>query len=385
MSTVQFYAQLPKQKMTISQVLGDPALFSPVPADWFALITDIRDSTRAVADGAHQNVNLVATASIIAVLNLAKKARIELPFFFGGDGATLLVPPALQERSLDVLRQHQENTKRNFDMDLRVLQVGLQEIYAQGHTVKIAKVQLTPLYAVPVVLGHGLRWAEEAAKERHGSKAPTTTQDTTLDLEGMECRWHRVRPPQERQEVVSLLVDAYPGQDQAEVFSAVMQGIDTLYGPILSRNPISTKRLRLEASLGKINLEMRTKLGRFDGFYLLKHWFLTMIGKLFYGKEKHSRNYLENLVQLADTLVIDGRINTVMSGTARQRKRLEEQLVQMEADQKVIYGLSVSPASIMSCYVRDRKDQHVHFVDGSEGGYTGAARELKEKRSKLSA
>jgi len=33
----------------------------------------------------------------------------------------------------------------------------------------------------------------------------------------------------------------------------------------------------------------------------------------------------------------------------------------------------------MSCYVRDRKDQHVHFVDGSGGGYTQAAGMLKKK------
>ncbi|MFT5165733.1 MAG: hypothetical protein ACI8P3_000961, partial [Saprospiraceae bacterium] len=39
----------------------------------------------------------------------------------------------------------------------------------------------------------------------------------------------------------------------------------------------------------------------------------------------------------------------------------------------------VSQESVMSCYVRNRDDQHIHFVDGSQGGYTQAAIMLKKK------
>jgi hypothetical protein len=33
----------------------------------------------------------------------------------------------------------------------------------------------------------------------------------------------------------------------------------------------------------------------------------------------------------------------------------------------------------MSCYVRDRRDEHIHFIDGIGGGYTMAATVLKKK------
>ena len=33
----------------------------------------------------------------------------------------------------------------------------------------------------------------------------------------------------------------------------------------------------------------------------------------------------------------------------------------------------------MSCYVRNMNENHIHFVDGSEGGYTKAAGMLKRK------
>lgn len=82
---------------------------------------------------------------------------------------------------------------------------------------------------------------------------------------------------------------------------------------------------------------------------------------------------------MSDTLVIDGKINTVITGTAAQRASLQELLDGMEAAGEIVYGLHVSGASIMSCYVRNLHDDHIHFVDGSGGGYTQAARMLKSK------
>jgi len=58
---------------------------------------------------------------------------------------------------------------------------------------------------------------------------------------------------------------------------------------------------------------------------------------------------------------------------------LEKVLDELEKTEKIIYGLYVSNESVMSCYVRDLEDDHIHFVDGSEGGYTKAAGVLKEK------
>lgn len=82
---------------------------------------------------------------------------------------------------------------------------------------------------------------------------------------------------------------------------------------------------------------------------------------------------------MSDTLVIDGKINTVISGTRAQRKALQDFLNEMESEGQLYYGMHLSRASVMSCYVRDFKDSHIRFVDGSEGGYTQAAKMLKGK------
>ena len=84
---------------------------------------------------------------------------------------------------------------------------------------------------------------------------------------------------------------------------------------------------------------------------------------------------------MSDTLVIDGKINTVITGTAKQREKLEAALSEIEHSGEIIYGLHVSKESVMSCYVRDMNEGHVHFVDGAEGGYTKAATIMKKKIS----
>jgi len=45
------------------------------------------------------------------------------------------------------------------------------------------------------------------------------------------------------------------------------------------------------------------------------------------------------------------------------------------------FGISfyISKASVLSCYVRSFHENHIHFVDGADGGYTNAASMLKKK------
>ena len=117
-------------------------------------------------------------------------------------------------------------------------------------------------------------------------------------------------------------------------------------------------------------------------FELLKSW-LTMILGPFYFRTTKGQHYLRQLVEMSDTLVMDGKINTVMSGSAVQRKALIHFLDALEAKDTIRYGIHLSSASIMSCYVRDLKDDHIHFVDGAEGGYTKAAMVLKAKLKAL--
>ena len=79
-----FYSRLPVNEIPLSDLLMEEHLFFKVPANWHVIITDVKKSTEAVANGLHETVNLVATGSIVAVLNIVYKENLAVPFFFGG-------------------------------------------------------------------------------------------------------------------------------------------------------------------------------------------------------------------------------------------------------------------------------------------------------------
>lgn len=373
-----FYSRLPVNQLPLSELLMEEHLFFTVPSNWHVLITDVRRSTEAIANGLHETVNLVATGSIVAVLNIAYKENLSVPFFFGGDGATFIVPPTILEKVMKALLQHQENTQETFNLSLRVGHVPVENIYAQEQSLRISKLKTSELFSIPVVLGYGLSYAEKVIKGEDYMLVPPEMSADHLDLSGMQCRWDKIKPPENYDEVISLLVVARPEVKQAEALRKVIEQIDNIYGDPDKRKPITVSRLKLKATLKKIGTEMKAKLGGYRPVYLFRTWFTTLLGTLYF-RTKPGKTYLMQLVDMSDTLVIDGRINTVISGTAAQRKELEEALNKLEEEGFIRYGLFVSKESVMSCYVRSMNENHVHFIDGSDGGYTKAAAVLKKK------
>lgn len=373
-----FYAALPVNKISLSDLLTEEQLFHKLPDDWHVVVTDVKNSTLAVQNGLHEAVNLIATGCIVAVLNIARKNNLSVPFFFGGDGATCIVPPLILKEVMRSLQIHKDNTFQNFEIDLRIGSVPVHQIYENGFALNISKFKSSSIFSIPVVLGDGLSYAEKLIKGEDHKRDLLESEDQLLDLEGMQCRWDRIAPPENLDEVISLLVIARDEKQQGIVFKEVVDFMDEIYGTSQKRQPISVSKLRLKSTLGKMNLEMKVKFGRFRFIYMLYNRFMMLFGPYYFSTKK-GQTFLNEIVELADTLVIDGRINTVISGNTKQRLLLEEALNNLENEGKIRYGLFVSKESIMSCYVPNEENIHIHFVDGAEGGYTKAAGILKQK------
>jgi hypothetical protein len=314
-------------------------------------------------------------------LNIAYARNIEIPFFFGGDGATLLVPEKLLDETLQALEEHSRNTINNYAMTLRVGSLQVANVVEQGHSIELAKLFRNQAFSIPIVVGDGLVFAEKLIKDRNENLIPKVIEEeSNLDLTGMECRWDRIGPPLESGEVVCLLVNVLNQQYSARVLKSVIDHIDAVYGPRPLRNPISKERLRLDSSAAAIAKETTVKLGRYDWRYAIEHWLRTaLIGPAFMRYTADGQGYVASVPELSDTLTIDGRINTVIAGTGEQRRKLIAELDRLEEGGAIAYGLYATSASIMSCYVRNREDQHIHFIDGADGGYTQAATLLKRK------
>ena len=383
MDSTLFYTELQTYQISASEALGRLEIFTKIPNDWYIVITDIQESTQAVNMGMSEMVNLIATGSIIAALNIAFEEKIDIPFFFGGDGATLLIPPILLERTMATLSLYQQNIKNKFNTDLRVGNFKVTKVYEAENDLKIAKIRLNELFAIPIVLGNGLHFAESDIKANNTAFKTGTTNKAELKLEGMECRWNQIPPPNTSDEVLCLLIDALDEAEQAQIFKGVLDTIDTIYGSHQKRNPISVPKLKLSIRFKRIRTELRMRKLNPKFIDYVKDWVTNLFGKIWYLPSKTGQEYLNELVQLSDIFVLDGRINMVISGSSKKRKLLLDYLEKEEKKGKLVFGSHISKESVISCYVRNRKENHIHFIDGGKGGYTKAAGVLKSKINSL--
>lgn len=381
MKNTFFYTNLENHKAPVNKILSKPELFQKVPDDWYIVVTDIKGSTASVENGFSEIVNLIATGSIIAALNIASKYAVDIPFFFGGDGATLLIPAILHKEIMEALILHQKNVQKQFDIYLRVGDITVSHVYKKNQVLKITKASINKLHIIPIVLGNGLLLAEKIIKSNDNGPYKSSNKKAGLDLEGMECRWNKVSPPGNLNEVVSFLINAIDESKQASIFQNILEKTNEIYGSLNDRNPISVSKLKLKFNYQKIKTELKASNKKLGIKNFLKVWISGLIGKYFYLPNSAGRKYLKELTQLSDILVIDGRINMVISGTPKQRLLLTNYLDFLEEKKVIIYGINVSNTSILSCYVRNRNEKHIHFVDGGSSGYTRAAKILKEKIS----
>ena len=75
-----------------------PEHYRDAPEEWYVLLTDVMGSTQAIEAGKYKEVNLIGAAAIMAMLNVAEGH--DLPYVFGGDGTTMLIPPSLLPKAL---------------------------------------------------------------------------------------------------------------------------------------------------------------------------------------------------------------------------------------------------------------------------------------------
>ncbi|SEC29033.1 Protein of unknown function [Maribacter dokdonensis] len=386
MADKQFYKNLRPFKGTLIELLGDDTYFVDVPKSWHVVVVDILNSTSAVNAGNHHQVNLTATGAIISVLNAIRKVKRsnEIPYFFGGDGATFIVPSSLLNKIIHVLENYRIHIKRKIELVLRVGEIPVSNLIESEVQLKIAKHRLTDKLSIPIVLGDGLKVAESMIKSSFKEEETTAFDETLLNLEGMECRWDQILPDQQQTKVVCLLLDASLEKDQRNVYKKVLAQMDEEFGKFENRQPIKSNNLKLDPNPTKVWEEMKIRLTSTSWMYFFKSWLKSNFGRIYLNLTSSGKQYLSQIEQLSHTFMLDGMINTVFTAEQKSIDCFIAFLDEMERDKKLIYGIHVTHASVMSCYVLDRRTTHSHFVDGTEGGYTSAAKMFKIKKKGLS-
>src|SRR4051794_41695952 len=72
--------------------LMDPALYSPLPADWSIGVADIVESTKAIAEARYKAVNMAGAPRISGGPHPPGGGGVSL-FFWGGRGPVFGAPP----------------------------------------------------------------------------------------------------------------------------------------------------------------------------------------------------------------------------------------------------------------------------------------------------
>ncbi len=385
LGTLNFYRDLPMSDRFID--VANPEHYTQMPNDWHVIITDVRGSTKAIEAGRYKEVNIVGAASIAALLHAV--GDVDVPFVFGGDGATFVVPSQLLETAKVALAGAKARAKAAFGMDLRVGLISIREVEAAGHTVKVSKFKISKHYAQAMFMGGGLSYAEKVIK--HPELGVNYLLDDLADLpdeelKGLECRWQDV--VSRYGETVSLLVKAVAGDEMSDndVYSMVIAKVEEIYGDVPTHHPIAAEKLNLSQDRTVLMREVEIRKGASSPFvkklYYIKlrlfSWGVNLLTRwhLFPGDLELSR-YKHILIRSTDYKKFDDTLRMLISGNSLQRAKLEAFLLELYKDKKIVYGVHVSDRALMTCLVFETYGRQVHFVDGADGGYTLASKQLK--------
>ncbi len=373
-STKQFYRDLPSQKRPFREIIKDKKLFEKIPEDWFVIVTDIKGSTRAFGKGKYEEVNIAAASSVIVGINLAKKYKTEVPFIYGGDGATLLVPPQMKEEILEQLATLRANVRKRFKLNLRVGAMSVKEIHEKGYKLKIAKYFVTKNYHQAIFIDSGLYFAENTIKDNFSYQTHKTGSQEPLDLEGLQCRWNVITPPKNKEEILCLIVDASQEKDHEKTYAEVLSKIDSIYGHFEERHPVRKEYISHALDLKTLHRESLAKFGKSNLGHMISRLFDGLLERIF-----NSKGHSHLLALATDTLKVDGTLKTLLAGNISQRKKLLEYLEGKEDLGVFSFGYYACPSTTMTCFVEPKEDRFVNFLDGTGGGYIQAAKLLKRK------
>jgi hypothetical protein len=369
--------------------LTDESYYVPAPDDWYVVITDVKGSTQAIADGRYKEVNLVGAAAIIAVLNTT--GRIPIPYAFGGDGATMLIPAHMIDSVKETLSAVQAKVKAIFDMELRAGCVKISDLYAKKAWLKVAKFHLSPAISQAAFQGTALALAETWLKKGGGPVINcTATNADDANLEGLECRW---QPIQNRHgTMVSLLVRVTPEHEANawNLYGDIMKQIADIYPEAPDAFPVQANRMQMTFDYSKLSKEAKIRAGQNPvsyAIYLLLMYIQNMLGSYSFRTGKKvgtfdGQKYLAEMAANSDAKKFDEMLRMVLDSTIEQKASLESMLKVRQKKGEIVYGIHESSQALMTCLVFSLAGNHVHFVDGADGGYALAAKQMKQQIAK---
>ena len=379
MTSDRFYADL--EVVETFEMLADPANYHPLPDDWYVGLADIVGSTAAIDAGRYKVVNTVGAAVISAQINVQE--GLVLPYVFGGDGAAFAVPESRVEAARDALAATKRWALDEFDFELRAALVSVRTIREAGHDVRVARHRAAPLAVYAMFDGGGVAWAEAQMKAGN-HLIDAASPGTAPDLTGLSCRWTPMKSSAGH--ILTLLV-VPTRKDEATRAAirdvvALTDGLDRHGTPVPPEGPgyqWVPAGLELEARATRAGPKHKMSLAKRKAQLLAETfiaWVFFKTGMKAGGFDAH--HYTRTTGANADFRKFDDGLKMTLDCPPAVRKQLEDILDTAQHAGLLRYALLEQDSAIMTCIVPSvMTDDHIHFVDGAQGGYTRAAASLK--------
>ncbi|WP_320194834.1 DUF3095 domain-containing protein [Agrobacterium rosae] len=362
--------------------VADPMLYRALPEGWALALADIIDSTGAIEAGRYKAVNMAGAGVISGILNALE--RHDLPFVFGGDGAAVAVPPTQIEAAREALSKVQSWVADDIGLTLRAAIVPLSVIRDHGFDVRVARFQASDDVSYAMFTGGGNNWADEQMKQgrylvdaaAHGSRP---------DLTGLSCRWNPIEATHGK--VISII--AVPGpKDDAAAFRDIVSEIVALANEDgRGGHPVPVDGPPLGFIREGLVLEARALSAYRDRISQIRKggWVLfqtVLISVLYWLRKPAGRfdpvQYKRSVASNTDFRKFDDGLKMTVDVDPDRLKKIKARLEGAAREGVCYYGLHEQDTALMTCIVPSplSKD-HMHFVDGGEGGYARAASSLK--------
>jgi hypothetical protein len=267
---------------------------------------------------------------------------------------------------------------------LRAGVVAVAELRAAGHEVLLARMAVSRNAAFAMFAGDGLSAAERWVKHpEHGVRYAVSAEGPAqADFEGFECRWQPL--PSRRGKVASILVHALGRGDVAhETYRSVVSALEAI---VEGATPVSKESLKLATEQSAFHQEA-TLLGGPPGsmrYYVrkLKTAAQTALGRRMVAKQGvmgtfDGARYPAEVAENSDYRKFDDTLRMVLDVTPEELEAITGLLEEKRDAGLLAFGIHASQAALMTCIVRKYEGEHVHFIDGSDGGYALAAKQLK--------
>ncbi len=358
--------------------------YATVPDSWDLVITDVEGSTKAIEAGRYKDVNAAGVSSIVVVRNAM--SDIEIPYVFGGDGATLLTPSSRREQLFAALRGLRDSCKASLDLGMRVGVVPVAKLREAGHEIEAARFAASEHVCFAMLRGAGVDVGEQWVKDPTRAHEFQVSEEGTRDssFEGFQCRWQPV--PSRNGLVASIIVKALGSDPKQlrEVYRRVVEEIATIVQASGDGHPVSPEALRLR----KDNLDHEVALvaGGLDspkaGEVRKKVRKQMRAARLLFSTGISAggfnpRRYKRELVANTDFRKFDNVLRMHLDLRRGQLDRLKQVLQEAEDSGYLVYGIHTADHSLMTCVIDSYQGSHAHFVDGAAGGYALAAKRIK--------